>query len=103
MRERSGRQWHVGKGKHVGGLNGYHSIQLEDGTYIEVHPDVYERRFQAYLERLGVQQTSWQAIMRRAEQEWQNYCMLMDNFAQNTQQWLDTPENGIFIESPRDR
>lgn len=94
-------QWHAGKGKHVLSPNGYYFSQLEDGTSIEIHSNVYDRRFQAYLERLGVQQTSWQEIMYRAQQEWQNYCMLMDHFAQNTQQWLDTPESGIFIELPK--
>jgi hypothetical protein len=101
MGERSGMQWHVGRGKLVGGLHGYHSIQLEDGTYIEVHSDVYERHFQAYLEQLGVQRTSWHEIMRRAEQEWQDYCTLMETFAQNTQQWLKEPESGVFIEVSR--
>jgi hypothetical protein len=101
MGEQSGMQWHAGRGTHVGGLNGYHSIRLADGTGIEVDADVYERRFQAYLEHLGVPRTTWREIMRRAEQEWHDYETLMETFAQNTQQWLLKPERGVFIDQPK--
>jgi hypothetical protein len=99
MEGRQGIQWHVGSGKYFSSQKGCYFVRFEDGTSIEVHPDVYEQRFHAYLDHLGVQPTTWSEIMRRAEQEWQDYCHLRDTFAKNSQQWLDESESGVFIET----
>ncbi len=98
MSEAPKMQWRAGSGKFFYSLNGCYFVRLEDGTYIEVRPEVYNERFNEYLERLGVKRTSWYEIMQRAEQEWQDYCSLIDNFAANSQQWLDKQGYGVFVE-----
>jgi hypothetical protein len=96
-------RWYAGCGRHFYSPMGYHYVRLEDGTQIEVHPATYEQQFDAYLERIGVQRTTWSEIMHKAENEWKEYCRVMDAFAENTQQWLDycTPDKGrsrhVFI------
>lgn len=67
-------RWYAGRGKFFYGLTGRYSLHLKNGIYIEVHPDVYEQRFNAYLERLGAQRKSWYGIMQQAETEWQKCC-----------------------------
>lgn len=91
-------QWHAGKGRFFSSPKGCHLVDLEDGTHIEVHPDVYDQRFNEYLERIGAKRTTWYEIMCRAEQEWQEYCRLMERFAENSQQWLDVQGSGVFVE-----
>jgi hypothetical protein len=76
-------------------------VRLEDGTYIEVDPNVYNQRFNAYLAHIGVKRTSWSEIMQQAEKQWQDYCRVMDAFAENYQQWLDDQGSGVFVEQPR--
>ena len=73
----------------------------EDGTEIEVHPDTYDQQFRAYLQRIGVEHTSYSQIMEKAEQEWQAYCRVMDAFAEDTQQWLKYQGRGVYITRPR--
>jgi hypothetical protein len=118
-------RWYAGRGKFFYSPAGRYSLRLTNGIYIEVHPDVYKQRFNAYLERLGVKpkswygimqqaetawqkccssassRTTWFEIMQRAENEWQDYCRIMDVFAENYQQWLDDPGGGIFVEHPQ--
>jgi glutamate racemase len=77
---------------------GHYYVRLEDGTEITIHPDVYDQQFYAYLERIGIKRTSCDEIMRKAEEEWQAYCRVMDAFAENVEQWLDTQQCGVFIE-----
>ncbi len=93
-------KWYAGRGGYSYSPNGHHFARLEDGTEIEVHPDTYDQRFAAYLERIGVARTSLSEIMQKAEQEWQQYRCVMDAFAQNTQQWLDSHERGVFVKRP---
>lgn len=102
MKGREGMQWSAGRGKFVRGTQGHYFFHFEDGTYVEVAPAVYQQRFHAYLKQIGVRPTSWLQIMRRAEQEWQEYCRLADTFAENHQQWLDRREFGVFVEYPRE-
>jgi hypothetical protein len=122
MNERQKLRWYAGRGKFFYSPNGRYSLRLEDGTYIEIHPDTYDQRFNAFLSRLGVKRTSWSEIMQkaergwqegskrtswsvamqRAEQEWNAYCQIMEAFAENIQQWLDDPGNGVFIERPQE-
>jgi hypothetical protein len=118
-------QWYAGRGRFFYSPAGRYSLHLKNGIYIEVHPDVYKQRFNAYLERLGVKPKSWYGIMQRAENEWQrccssvgsratwyeiiqraenewqDYCRIMNAFAENYQQWLDDPAGGIFVEHPQ--
>ena len=82
-------RWYAGSGKHFYSPMGCYYTRLEDGTEIEVHPKTYDEQFRAYLERIGVQRTSWYTIMQQAEKEWNEYCQVMDAFAENNQQWLD--------------
>ena len=98
MKRRHGMQWNPGSGKFFTSSEGYYFVWLEDGTYIEVHPDVYNQQFHGYLELLGVKRTTRHEIMQRAEQEWRDYSRLMEDFAENSQQWLKTPGRGIFVE-----
>lgn len=100
MRQQKMR-WHAGRGKFFSRPNGRHSVRLEDGTYIEVDPDVYDQHFNAYLEQIGVKRTSWSEIMQQAERQWQQYCRVMDTFAENYQQWLDYQGSGVFVEQPQ--
>jgi hypothetical protein len=93
-------QWYAGRGKFFSSQNGHYSVRLEDGTYIEVDPDLYEQRWRAYLERLGRKRTSWSEIMRAAERRWQQYCQVMDRFAENTVQWFADRGAGVFIDLP---
>jgi hypothetical protein len=94
-------RWHAGRGKFLYSLHGHYSVRLEDGTSIEVDPDVYNQRFNAYLERIGVKRTSWSAIMQQAEKQWQDYCDVMDTFAENYHLWLDDQQCGVFVERPQ--
>ena len=104
MSELQKMQWRAGSGKFIYSLNGHYFMRLENGTHIEVHPDVYDQRFNEYLERLGVKRTSRYEIMQRAEQEWQEYVCLMERFAENSQQWLDVQGSGISVEpGPEER
>ena len=98
MERHQGMRWHPGSGKFFYSVAGYYFVRFEDGTSIGVHPDVYSQRFQAYLEHRGAKRTTRYEIMQRAEQEWQDYCRLMEGFAENAQQWLKTPGSGIFVE-----
>jgi len=98
MSEPPKMQWHAGQGQFFFSPKGCYCVDLEDGTHIEVHPDVYDQRFNEYLARLGVKRTTWNEIMRRAEDEWQEYARLMERFAENPRQWLDVQGNGIFVE-----
>ncbi len=93
-------KWYAGRGGFSSSPNGHHFVRVEDGTEIEVHPDTYEQHFHAYLERIGVQRTSYYEIMQKAEQEWQAYCRIMDAFAQDTQQWLDSQGRGVVVTWP---
>ena len=94
-------KWYAGHGGFSYSLNGHHFARLEDGTEIEVHPDIYDQQFHAYLDRIGVQRTTYHEIMRRAEQEWQAYCRTMDAFAEDIQQWLEYQGRGVFVTLPR--
>lgn len=98
MGEAQKMQWHAGQGRFFFSSKGCYHVNLEDGTHIEVHPDVYDQRFDAYLEHLGVKRTTYYEIMRRAEQEWQEYARLRERFAENAQQWLDAQGSGVFVE-----
>lgn len=91
-------EWYAGGGKHFSSPMGHYAARLEDGTRIEVHADLYDAQWNAYLERLGAQRTSWFEIMHRAEQEWNAYCRLMDAFAENLEQWGEYHGAGVFIE-----
>lgn len=95
-------RWYAGRGKHYYSPMGHHFVRLEDGTEIDVHSDVYEAQFQAYLERIGIRRTSWYEIMERArqqaEQEWRAYCQIMDAFDEDVEQWRDYHGRGVVIE-----
>ncbi len=101
--EMANMRWYAGRGRHYDSPMGHHFIRLEDGTEIEVHPDTYEQQFHAYLERIGVQRTSWDAILHQAENEWKEYCRVRDAFAENYQQWLDYRGFGVRIQRPHVR
>jgi hypothetical protein len=92
--------WHAGRGRHCSSYWGYHSVCLEDGARIEVSSETYDQRFNAYLNDLGIQRTTWSQIMGKADAEWRAYCQLMDTFAENTQQWLTSRGEGIFVMHP---
>ena len=94
-------RWHAGRGQHFYHPMGYHSVYLEDGTRIEVHPKTYDEQFHAYLERIGVQRTTWSEIMQKAEKEWKEYCRIMDAFAEDNQQWLDYHGFGVAVKRPK--
>ncbi len=102
MERRPKVRWHHGSGRFFYSPQGCYTLSLENGTSVEIHPEVYRQRFNAYLEQLGVQPTSRYEIMQRAEREWQNYCRLIDSFAENTQQWVHDPEHGVFVEPARE-
>jgi hypothetical protein len=93
-------RWYAGRGQHFYSPLGHHFARLEDGTGIEVRSDVYEKQFQAYLESPGVQHTSWYEIVKKAEEEWQAYCQVMDAFAENLEQWRAYQGYGVYIEQP---
>jgi len=93
-------KWYAGRGGLGYSPNGHHVARLEDGTQIEVHPDTYEQHFHAYLERIGVQRTSYYEILQKADQEWQAYARVRDAFAQDTQQWLDSQGRGVVVTRP---
>ena len=93
-------KWYVGRGGFGYSPNGHHFVRLEDGTEIEVHPDIYDQQFQVYLERIGVARTSYHEIMQKAEQEWQVYRQVMDAFAKDIQQWLEYQGRGVYITRP---
>ncbi len=101
-------RWYAGCGQHFYSPMGRYHVRLEDGTQIEVHPATYQQQFEAYLERIGVQRTTWFEIMQKAEHEWKEYCRVMDAFAENNQQWLDyrTPDkvrsSRVFITTVAD-
>ncbi len=92
--------WYAGNSTHFYSPMGHHYARLEDGTEIEVRPDVYDKQFNAYLEHIGVQRTTWSEIMHKAEYEWKEYCRVMDAFAENYQQWLDYRGRGVSVERP---
>jgi hypothetical protein len=77
---------------------GHYAARLEDGTRIEIRAETYQEQFHAYLERIGEPPKSWLSIMLRAEREWEQYCLVMDAFASNTQQWLDHQGREVFID-----
>lgn len=62
-------RWYAGRGTCCYSPMGHYAVLLEDGTRIEVHAATYEQQFHAYLERIGVEPTSWYTIMQKAEQE----------------------------------
>ncbi len=93
-------KWYAGRGGFGYSPNGHHFVRLEDGTEIEVHPDTYDQQFHAYLERIGVQRTSYHQIMQKAEAEWQAYCRVMDAFAEDIQQWIEYQGRGVFVTPP---
>ncbi len=94
-------RWYAGHGSYSYSPMGHHFVRLEDGTEIEVHPDTYEKHFNAYLEQIGVPRTTWSEIMHKAENEWKEYCRVMDAFAENNQQWLDYRGFGVLVERPK--
>ena len=96
-------RWYAGRGRFGYSPEGHWVGCMEDGTRIEVHPKLYDEQFDAYLERLGVKRTSWYEIMQKAEQEWQTHSKLMDEFAENLEQWLTLQHQGfsVIIERPR--
>jgi hypothetical protein len=94
-------KWYAGRSQHFYSPIGHHDARLEDGTEITVHPDIYDQQFYAYLERIGVKPTSWYEIMRKAEEEWQAYCRIMEAFAENVEQWLEYQGRGVVIEQPK--
>jgi len=96
-------RWYAGSGKHFYSPMGHYYARLEDGTEIEVHPKTYDEQFHAYLERIGVQRTSWYTIMQQAEKEWNEYCQVMDAFAEDLQQWLEYQARGVVVERPHKR
>ncbi|TMD69814.1 MAG: hypothetical protein E6I97_20750 [Chloroflexi bacterium] len=96
-------RWYAGSGKHFYSPMGCYYTRLEDGTEIEVHPKTYDEQFHAYLERIGVQRTSWYTIMQQAEKEWNEYCQVMDDFAEDLQQWLEYQARGVVVERPHKR
>jgi hypothetical protein len=93
-------KWYAGRGGFSYSPNGHHVARLEDGTQIEVHSDTYDQQFNAYLERIGIARTSYSEIMQKAEQEWQEYCRVMDAFAEDIQQWLEYQGRGVYITRP---
>ncbi len=93
-------RWYAGRGSYCDSPKGHHFVRLEDGTQIEVHPDTYDTQFNAYLEQIGAQRTSWSEIMQKAENEWKEYCRVIDAFAENQQQWLDYRGFGVRIQRP---
>lgn len=96
-------RWYAGRGQHFDSPMGHHYARLEDGTEIEVRSDVYDKQFHTYLERIGVQHTSWYAIMQKAENEWKEYCRVMDTFAENVQQWQEYRGFGVSIEQSNEQ
>lgn len=67
MSRRQKMRWYAGRGRFFSSVNGHHSVRLEDGTYIEVDPNVYNQRFNTYLAHIGVRRTSWSEIMRASQ------------------------------------
>lgn len=100
MSERQKMRWYAGRGQFFSSQRGRYSLRLENGTSIEIDPDIYDQRFDAYLARLGVKRTSWSEIIGKAEREWQAYYQLMGAFAENTQQWFTDRDPGVFIDPP---
>lgn len=92
--------WHAGRGRHCYSYWGYHSVYLEDGTRIEVEANVYDQRFNAYLNNLGIRRTTWSEIMGKADAEWRAYCHLIDAFAEDIQQWFTFRGEGAFVTHP---
>jgi hypothetical protein len=116
--------WYPGGSTCCSGSKGHYSVLLEDGTRIEVNPDVYARHLNTYLERQGIHPTSWNELMSWARAEWQQacsdgiggqtwaqirdqvearwqeYCQVLDAFAEDYQRWLHAPSAGVFIERP---
>ncbi|MBA2393385.1 MAG: hypothetical protein H0V70_11660 [Ktedonobacteraceae bacterium] len=85
-------------GKHVPADGGHYCARGERGQRIEVLPEVYQRHFEAYLNRLGVKPTTYYEIMTKAEQEWHAFAQLMDDFAQDTEQWQHYRGKDVFVE-----
>ncbi len=94
-------RWYAGRGSDCCSSMGHHYVRLEDGTEIEVDSKTYEHQFHAYLEQIGVKPTTWSEIMHQAENEWKEYCRVMDAFAENQQQWLDYRGFGVCIQRPK--
>ncbi len=93
--------WYAGKGRYTFDDTGHYFTRLEDGTEIEVHPDVYQQRFQDYLLRICVRHTTFAEIMRKAEQEWKAFCAVRDTFDENIEQWREeTQTPGVSIRYP---
>jgi hypothetical protein len=75
-------QRYAGRGKFLSSLTERYSLHLKNGIYIEAHPDVYEQRFNAYLERLGVNSKSWygdDAVSRNRAAEVLLFCRFADH------------------------
>jgi hypothetical protein len=94
-------RWYAGCGQHFYSPLGHYYVRLEDGTQIEVHPATYDEQFRSYLERIGVQHITWSEIMRKAEDEWNAYCQVMDDFAEYVQKWHEYKGFGVYIERPK--
>ncbi|HZU03810.1 MAG TPA: hypothetical protein VFA10_29365 [Ktedonobacteraceae bacterium] len=92
--------WRAGPGKYISSEQGHYFARLSDETYIEVHPDVYNQAFYAYVRLRGIRPTTWSQIMEKADAEWQAYSRLMDAFAEDTQQWFTYRDPGVFIDLP---
>ena len=94
-------RWYAGCGRHFYSPMGHYYVCLEDRAQIEVHPAIYDKQFRSYLERIGVQHTTWSEIMRKAEDEWNAYCQVMNDFAEDVQQWQEYQGFGVFIKRPK--
>jgi hypothetical protein len=94
--------WCASRGKYISSQGqGHYYTRLEDGTVIEVHPDVYQQQFHAYLQHLGVKPTTFTEIIARAEQEWNTFCQVMNAFDEDVDQWRERASTqGVMVIPP---
>jgi hypothetical protein len=96
-------RWYAGSGTYLATAwgKGHYGTQLEDGTVIEVHPDVYSQRFESYLQHRGIEPTTYHEIFTRAEHEWNAFCQVRAAFDEDLEQWREHDHlQGVIVASP---
>jgi hypothetical protein len=97
-------RWYAGSGQYIATAwgTGHYGTQLEDGTVIEVHPDVYQQHFESYLRHRGIEPTTYHEIFTRAEHEWNAFCKVRAAFDEDREQWRehDHLQGVIVVASP---
>jgi hypothetical protein len=92
--------WRAGRAACWYSPDGYWRGRMDDGTVIEVHPKIYEKQLNAYLERVGVRRTNWMEILERANQEWAAFQSVLDAFAADLEQWLAYDDPDVYVKRP---